>query len=238
MGAQQSELVVGEPCARERAEPLRVRARLAEGIVMRYPVMLDALLMRVVADQHQLLAPTAGARGATIEIPIARADRGDFHLCSEGVAGQREYELRHRNRRPVVYELWKLGSPKIKRVSIAVGANKGYRVPYELQLLKDGLIEWWCLGDRLRIAELLAHVHYLGRFRGVGHGRLDLWGDGGPWRVEPCEPWEGFPVVRDGMPLRPLPQDWPGLIDPPLSYRVLSPPYWDLTREQLLAVPQ
>jgi hypothetical protein len=56
------------------------------------------------------------------------------------------------------------------------------------------------------------------------------------WSVDACEPWgDGFPVVRDGRALRTLPADWPGLVDPVLRYRVLSPPYWEHTREEVCA---
>lgn len=228
----------GEPCPPGTGKPLRVTARLAEGIVLRSPLMLDALLAWSVSAEHRLLPPVAGQSGPTIEIPIERELGGRFHLCSQGLHEVEASELRHKNRRAPVMEMARLGSSKISRVQINVGANKSYRVPYSLEILRDDEIAWFCIGDPERILALLRNVHYLGRHRGAGKGRLDLYGE--PWRVEECEPWgDGFPVLdAEGRPLRQLPVDYPGLATPvKTSFRVLSYPYYDQTRAEFLAVP-
>jgi CRISPR type IV-associated protein Csf3 len=126
-----------------------------------------------------------------------------------------------------------MGTDKIGRVDISGGANKGSRVPFRADLV--GKLEWWCLGDPELIRHLLSFVHYLGDRRGHGLGRLVL--HDRPWTVEECEPWEGFPLVRDGLPTRPLPPDWPGLQDPQLGYRTISYPYWARHSSELCAVP-
>ena len=51
------------------------------------------------------------------------------------------------------------------------------------------------------------------------------------------EPWDGFPVVCGGRALRPLPVDWPGLVEPAKAYHTLTYPYWEHSREELCAVP-
>ena len=223
---------LGSPCG--SGEPLHIVAHLKTGVVLTRPLMLDALLAWAVANQERRLPPLPGEDSPTIEIPIQRSKCGRFHLCSQGHAVRELSEVRHKNRRPPAMEYARLGSSKIRRVDISVGANKSYRVPYELRLLEGDRIEWWCLGDADRILSLLSMVHYLGRHRGSGKGRLDLHGT--PWTVEPCETWDGFPVVRDGEPLRQLPVDWdlPGGIK---TFRNLTYPYWDKTREELLLCP-
>ena len=106
-------------------------------------------------------------------------------------------------------------------------------MPLETMHLRGDAMTWWCIGDREEIASLLRGcIGYLGKRRAVGHGPIAR------WEVEPCETWEGFPVVRAGRPLRPLPLDWPGLAsEPETAYRVLAPPYWRRNREELCAVP-
>ncbi len=228
---------IGEPCDPARAVPLRVVAHLTEGIVLRHPLMLDALLAWAEANQEQSLAPLPGERHRTVEIPILREPDGRFHLCSQGFAVAESFELRYKNRRAPWHEMARLGTSKITRVHLAAGANKSYRVPYELQLLAGNRIEWWCLGDAGRIGPLLSLVHYLGKHRGSGKGRLDIHEQ--PWTVEDCEAWPGFPVLRDAQPLRPLPLDFSGLSDDaPRAYRTLSYPYFDHTAEEELACPQ
>lgn len=225
----------GEPCAPVRAEPLRVVAHLAESIVLARPLALDGLLSWAVAAENQLLPPIPGQPGEEIEIPILREPAGRFHLCTEGFAVTEFSELRYKHRRAPVAQFHRFGQEKLRRIDTAAGANKSYRAPYELQLLANDQIEWWCLGDPERIRLLLGHVRYLGKHRGAGKGRLDIHGT--PWTVEACEEWPGFPLTRAGKPLRPLPLDWPGLVEPNTSWRVLAPPYWNHAEEQLLACP-
>ena len=126
-----------------------------------------------------------------------------------------------------------MAEKRFKRINIAAGAQKSYRLPLETQHLKDDALRWWCIGDRDEISELLSLVGYLGKRRGVGLGAVLS------WSVEPCTPWgDGFPVVRDGWPLRPLPHDWPGISSrAPRAYRTMTFPYYQHTREELCAVP-
>lgn len=231
--AESSGEQLGEPCGPSRATPLHVVATLAEGLCSRHPIMLDALLAWVVAHEERRVAPVRGAPTARIEIPIMREPGGRFHLCSEAFGEPVARELRHLHKRSPWHEMGGLGSSKIARVDIGAGINKNLRLPYELRHYPQ--LEWWCIGDAERIREMLSKAHYLGDGRGRGHGRLDLAGE--PWRVEACEPWPGFPLVRDGLPLRPLPPDWPGLEDPPLGYRTISFPYYAHHSAELCAVP-
>lgn len=216
------------------SEPLHVVAHLAEGIALRAPLMLDAILAWSTANETQHVAPLAGEQLPPVEIPVELEPGCRFHLCSEGFAQFDERELRYKHRRPAVQEAARLGSKKIRRIDISVSVDKSLRIPYEYQLCKR--VEWWCMGDAEKIRGALARVHYLGRHRGSGKGRLDLHGT--PWTVEPCKTWEGFPVVRDGKPLRPLPVDWPGLVEPALAYRPITFPYFTRARLELRAVPR
>ena len=90
---------------------------------------------------------------------------------------------------------------------------------------------WFALGDRNGVEALLTWVHYLGKKRSVGLGKVLA------WHVVDVEPWPGFPVLRDGAPLRALPLDWPGLGEHRRDFRVLAPPYWERWREEECAVP-
>lgn len=227
-------VTIGEPCA--KGEPLRVIAHLTEGIVLRSPLMLDGLLAWAEANKEQRLPPLPGEPGLTVEIPIEREPQGRFHLCSQGFGKAEAHELRYKNRRAPWVEMARMGTSKTTRVQISTGANKSYRVPYQLTQLADNQIEWWCLGDAERIRELLSMVRYLGRHRGSGKGRLDIHGT--PWTIEPCASWPGFPVLRDGLPLRPLPLDWPGLsAQSATTFRTATYPYWDYSRQELCACP-
>lgn len=212
--------------------PLRITARLGSGTALPYgPLALDGLLAWAVAAREGFLAPTDGYR--EIEIPIAREPGGGrFHLCSFSVGEVVASDATWINRRFPVAEAQMLGEPGFKRIQINAGAQKSYRIPLELQHFRDQTLTWFAVGDADLVAELLQLVFHLGKRRAVGHGQVR------EWTVERCETWTGFPVVRDGQPLRPLPLDWLGLSEG-VERRYCAPtyPYWRRGFEVACAVP-
>lgn len=213
--------------------PLHVVAHLRGAFVPpRGGVALDALLAWRVAMDLGLPPPRGEADVVPLEIPVARAPGGRFHLCSFGKHETEEAEGRFVNRRSPVEQMQARGDEKLRRVNITAGKDKSYRIPLPTTHAAGDRVEWWCVGDTEKIQELLAGVGYLGKKRSVGLGRVHR------WEVVPCEPWgEGFPVVRDGCALRPLPLVWPGLVAPEPGYCTLTYPYWLHAREELCAIP-
>lgn len=220
-------------------EPLHVTALLQEGIVPGlsgdFAPALDGILAAVYARRERLLPPSDPSECAPINIPIQRSPCGRFYLCSSGVCHvlERQDPTPHKHRRAPCTEYARLGNADIKSVLQTGGADKSYRVPYEYALLQDNMIEWWCSGDADMIRELLVEVTSLGKFRGAGKGRVC------EWIVETCEPrGDGFPVLRDGQAMRPLPLDYPGLAaKQQIAYRTLCPPYHLRMLEQPCVVP-
>lgn len=187
-------------------------------MVIRHPIHLDALLEAAWCYREgRLLAPGKEADLIDIPIPIARSECGRYWLASVGEMESVHSELRYKNRRAPWVEYARLGSGKIRRVQINFGANKSYRVPYEFTIPKDGLITWWAIGECQPVLELLYCIHFLAKHRGSGKGQVS------EWTAEECESWgEGFPVMRDGAPLRNLPVE-PGAVG---ALERCSPPYW------------
>jgi CRISPR type IV-associated protein Csf3 len=213
--------------------PLVVTATLCESIVLRRRPMLDGILAAVVAMRQGLVPIGNPLDWPELPIPVAKSPCGRYWLASAGHFDSDAHYVSHKHRRAPWVEYARLGAPSIRRVETACGEDKSYRTPYSSSLLADDRIVWWCLGGPEAVADLLSDCHYLGRFRGAGHGRVRL-----PWSVEPCESWPGFPVLRDGMPLRPLPLDVEGLAPSARrGYHGLIPPYWCHEREGLAAVP-
>ncbi len=211
--------------------PLRITARLQGGLVKRIPIALDSLLMRVHALRANEAVPVRACDLRPIEIPVARSECGNVHLCSFSLDVAESHELRHKNRRPPIQEYLALTS-SVKRVDISVSVDKMYRVPYSLQHVERDELTWYAMGDAEMIRDLLYDIHYLGKHTGWGHGKV------AEWRVEPFdETWDGFPVALNGKPLRNLPRDWPGLASPKLGIRCLAPPYWMRESEVLCAIP-
>lgn len=215
-----------------RFEPLSVTARVGRELVIPDMGMaLDSLLAMATCLRDQVPPANTAAEVLPIEIPVEREPAGRFHLCSNSVCDIAARAKRYTNKRPVIGEAQALAQTA-KRMQINAGPSKGYRIPYETQWPKDGELRWWCIGAAAEIRDLLGLIGYLGKRRGVGLGRVL------EWSVEPCEPWSGgFPVVLDGRPLRPLPPDWPGLVDPTVIETTLTYPYWLTERRQPCAVP-
>jgi len=213
--------------------PLRVQAILDGPVyVPGQPPALDALLAAAVAMRDGLPPPSVG--GVTpIEVPIQRSPCGRFHLATVAHYRVEARELRHTNRRFPIAEAQALGNRKLRRISLSGGPTRSYRIPYDVKYLSGDTMTWWCIGNGEEVSKLLEYIQYIGKKRSVGCGRVRA------WSVHPCEPWgPGFPVVRDGRPLRPLPLDWPGLdADAERAMAVLTYPYWERHREEMLAVP-
>ena len=192
------------------------------------PMALDALLMAAVCARDSI-PPILDGDPMEIPIPVER-ERG-IYLASFSVAAFETHALRYVNRRHPIEQEQTIGSPKTKRITLTTGPTKSYRIPTETGHVEHDRLDWYCIGEREAIADLLALVLYLGKKRSVGNGAVAR------WTAAPHEGWPGFPVVRDGKPLRPLPLDWPGLVEPETATRGMVPPYWHHSTRQLCAVP-
>lgn len=211
--------------------PMVVTARLEWSIVLNDPPMLDSLLAWVYAARANLLAPVGPEQTIPIAVPLAEQD--GIRLASQGIAGTPDaYETRHKHRRAPWPEYARMGSVRLRRCDMAAGPDKSYRRPYVVTVVEGDAIHWYALGDLDMVRSLLRDVRHVGKHRGTGKGRVR------EWSVEACETWPGFPVARDGRPLRPLPVSWPG-IDPGArsGFRVLTPPYYQRERELPCLIP-
>lgn len=212
--------------------PLRIEAHVPMGVCLpAHPIALDALLMAAVGLRDGLPPPANPSECQDLPIPIAR-ERG-VYMASWG---HHEVDMREgdwTNRRFPVSEAQDLGSERFKRIQLGAGPTKSYRIPRERLYLRGERMTWWAVGDAAGVRELLGWIHYVGKRRAVGLGRVHA------WTVEEVEPWgDGFPVLRDGMPTRSLPIDWPGIgADAERAYVTPTPPYWDHARRVACAVP-
>lgn len=221
--------------------PLVVRAVL-KGAIRSPDVMLDSLLGAAIA--RELALPpvdaqdhaSAAANQLLVESKIPLAQKRGMYLCSTSQYAVEEgsYEVRYINRRVGPTELVAYAAPKLKTVELSTGLSKSYRIPVQQAHLMGDMLLWYADGDQQEILRLLTTwISHLGKKGSIGCGVVKS------WDVLRCEEaWEGFPVLREGLPLRPLPLDWPGLSkDARQDYRVLTMPYWQRHREVLAAVP-
>lgn len=213
--------------------PLRVTARIGGSICMpERPIAIDGLLAAAVCIRSGVAPALTREELVDVEIPVMRSECGRYHLASFAEFEPEIHALRYLNKRPPIEQYQTIGSLAIKRVDIGSGVNKSYRIPLETMQLVEDALTWWCIGDALEVTALLSLIHHLGKKRSVGLGRVVS------WAVEPAEAWDGFPVMRSGMPLRTLPTETAGLdATCERAYAVLSYPYWRHEKEELCAVP-
>jgi len=215
--------------------PLIIRAHLdGEVSFPGGPPALDALLIWAACALVGRETARPGDADWDDKPTIPLAQSSGIYLASHGYHVPEKAHLRYVNRRFPLDEAQTLGNAKLRVVNIQGGPCKSYRLPSPTAHLEGDLVTWWAIGDGDAVRDLLEScIGYLGKRRATGRGRVRR------WEVERCTPWgEGFPVVRDGAPMRPLPTSWPGLRGRlTLRYGVLTPPYWEHTREELLAVP-
>lgn len=228
-----TEVVTAGLVAVDARQPLRITATLRAGLASA-EVRLDGLLAWAVAQVHDLPPALRVSELRPIEIPLARAEGGRFHLCTTSVGNVDEREHVWINRRFPLAEAQEMAVEKFTRINIAAGAQKTYRLPLETRHMEDDRLTWWAIGDGAAVAELLQYVGYLGKRRAVGRGAVAR------WTVEGCVPWgETFPLVRDGWPMRPLPDGWPGVRpEATRAYAVLSYPYWNRAAEEVCVIPE
>lgn len=214
--------------------PLRITAEMvSRTIVGADGLHLDALLMAATAKRDGLppLTSQADALAAPpLDIPVPLSACGRYYLASQALGEVVAREARFVQRRFPLSEAIAMGGTSLKRVATNAGACKAFRVPVEASHVPAWT--WYALGDLDAVTDLLPFVTRLGRRRAVGEGLVR------EWRVEPCEVWDGFPVMAaDGRPLRHLPLDVAGLGEHSIRVGRCRPPYWLRVGEEAVAAP-
>jgi hypothetical protein len=106
-------------------------------------IHLDALLASAVARRDGLPPPLDPTTMVRVEIPIERSPCGRVHMCSSSIFGVECRETQYTNRRPPIAEYQTMGNERMRRVDIATGPNKGYRIPRPVCHLMADEVRWY-----------------------------------------------------------------------------------------------
>jgi len=231
--------------ARERwapvsPEPLRIRAWLAAPVAwdLYDPLMIEGALQYVVIVRETGRVPDDVFAGCPISAPIEDTDvpipiaDGEVPGCPFPIAFasagwpsvDAAASVRWRRRR---VRADKLGATVINP---SVGETKASNLPAPVVVAH--WVDWWVIGDRARLEDLLREVQTIGGKRSGGLGHVH------GWEVAPGEPWHWFgPGWRL---MRPLPAHFE-LAQRTTRHDVreatVRAPYWHPRTRMLCRVP-
>lgn len=201
-------------------EPLTITAHMGSAIVPGGPLFLDGILLFALGVEMGRAAPGGWEDARLVEsqpLPLARVEtkHGWWYAASQATPVGPE-AVTYAHKRPMA-ELAEVYCSD-RSLNQAAGPDKALRIPLYRRIGWLGL-QWTCVGDLERVAELLAGVWGLGRR--VGHGYGWVW----RWSVA-----RGGPSVEqyaEDLALRHL----PCALEPPVSRGAvlrqipLTPPY-------------
>lgn len=201
---------------------------------------LDAVLEWQILERHQQIvaAPTVEQIAATRplvqqEMPLHAGQFGNYlywQVSSPCYQYHAEYQERFRKRwapgidTPVPH--W---GKRRANINTSAGPEKNYDLPLSVRVVET--IQWWCVGDRQRLQDLLSHCTHLGKKRAHGYGQVHK------WSVEPT----GTDLhLYDGKQVRrPIPLAYlqKGATDYAVVKARVAPPYWLNAEQFLCAMP-
>lgn len=231
---------------RYNLEPLHIRAYLRSGVMADRWLPLDGILL------YQAYRRQAGVQTTTIPgdsntetalpppiVPLGIIHPGWdnwYYQCSwaqwsHNVEGRDYWNKRFDSQ---FADLVDFGG---KRGNIIIGSGqyKAYHMPifYRAALW----VEWYCVGDKAEIEQLLSTVTHLGKKSSQGFGRVIRWS---------IEKWaEDNSVLKDGQLIRGIPKEdvWELIKNTgnPIDFKIgnygIRPSYWKSSNQKELAMP-
>jgi len=225
-------------------EPLRIRAYLRTGVVADRFRPLDSILLY---QAHRMEA--GGGPDATIpggytapKIPtlplgiIHPGQRNWYYQCSwaqwsHEIEGQDFWNKRFDSAFADLIDF----NGKRGSISVKSGKHKAYHMPifYRVSLW----VEWYCVGDKATIKQLLSTSTNIGKKAVQGWGRVTR------WVVESVD--ADLSVWRDGRLMRGIPREeveaMQQLTDTHISWEPgwygIRPSYWNRSNQRNLALP-
>jgi len=220
-------------------EPLKITATMRTGVVSDQWLPLDAILFyqahRLVLGPEIISKPGGNATSHKVSVPLKCINSGTpdwFFACSWAypqpwwvAEGSDNWNKRFDND---LSDLIDFGKRRGK-VIIEEAQYKSYHVPiyYRVALF----IEWYCVGKRRRIKELLSTVTHVGKKTSQGWGRVS------DWSIESWpDDWSCYGPGGELMRGIPLAMNTRRAGDT-ISYGI-RPSYYRTENNRILAVPR
>lgn len=223
---------------RYNLEPLHIRAYLRSGVVADRWLPLDGILLyqahrRQAGVQIVTIPGEYSAQGpVTLPLGIIRPGRKNwYYQCSwaqwsHNVEGKDYWNKRFDS---IFADLVDF-SDRRGKVVIEAGQYKAYHMPifYRVALWA----EWYCVGDKAEIEQLLSTMTHLGKKGAQGWGRVS------DWLIESIP--DDWSVWRNGKLMRGIPAEdaiGVGVFDFKLGNYGIRPSYWKKSNQKDLVMP-
>lgn len=222
---------------RETFESLRITAHLRTPVVADRWLPLDAILLYQISRQRlgPQVATLPGGEPASeaISMPLAIHGKPHWYYACSWAQPQPWWLAEGRDHWNKRFDTGFAHLVDFRRrrgkVIIEQGRYKAYHMPIFYRVAIR--INWYCIGDKREIEQLLSTVTHLGKKRSQGWGRVIKW---------EIESWpHDWSVWRDGRLTRGVPpQDVEGKGSFNLLHYGLRPSYYRKQNQMLLAMPE
>lgn len=225
-------------------EPLRIRANLRTGVVCDKWLPLDGILLYQAHRMEVGHGPEATMPGeytaqSVPTLPLGMVHSGQrnwYYQCSwaqwsHDIESQDYWNKRFDSRFADLIDF----QGKRGNITVKSGKYKAYRMPifYRVALW----VEWYCVGDKAVIEQLLSTLTHIGKKSVQGWGRVLK------WEVESIG--DDWSVWRDGKLMRGIPKEDIDAVtqfsDKPIDFRFgaygIRPSYWKKSNQRNLALP-
>lgn len=223
--------------AKGKTKPLKVTAKLidgrinsADGIIMFDGVLYHAWFLKYhpeVFETGQWMEHGSGYVG----LPLRQLP-GNRWAASRGVYKQLAEKIEHWNKRPDFFAPDKIDFLDMDKglISDSVGGYRAYRTPNVIRVIKDGIIDFYCMGHKDDILDLLSYIPAVGKKPSMG------WGIVAEWTAEEID--EDYSLMHPECGLmRPTPVEEIELDGYPMMDYSVKPPYWKQGNKRRCYIP-
>ena len=212
---------------KHKCVPLQVTIWLHDGRFVSTDgiIMLDAILYHAWFWKHAphvLRGETDNTYDGNIGLPLRQLG-GNRWAASKGVYDELSQNVEYYNKRPDFFAADKIGylAQDNGIISDSIGMYRAYRNPIITRTIKDGRIDFWCIGHADEISDLLNRMPAVGKKPSMGFGIID--------RFEIAESLEDYTTWHPSHGLmRPLPvtEGTEECKNYPIFRYGVKPPYW------------
>ena len=219
--------------AKPKCVPLKITAHLVDGRINSADgiIMFDSILYHAWFQKFHPEVFLGGLKegfGGYIGLPLRQLP-GNRWEASKGIYEEIGQNIEHYNRRPDFFSSDKIKYLENEKglISDSIGQYRAYRNPQLVRTIKDGIIEFYAVGHKEEIEELLSYIPAVGKKPAMGCGIVDKWiVEEFPENYATWHPKYGLmrPIILDEF------ESVPELTTSNFKYPVMlygiKPPYW------------